>query len=60
MRGHGESDSVKNQSCEVTGGELTLAVEQLTIFYNNEDTFLVVEQVEVSYSIWELKHPQKY
>lgn len=51
MRGHGESDSVKNQSCEVTGGELTLAVEQLTIFYNNEDTFLVVEQVEVSYSI---------
>jgi len=44
----------------VTGGELTLAVDQLTILYNNKDTFLVVQQVEVSYSVRELKHPQKY
>ena len=40
--------------------ELTLAVDQLTILYNNKDTFLVVQQVEVSYSVRELKHPQKY
>ena len=60
MRDHRESDSVKSQSCEVTGGELTLAVDQHTIFYNNKDTFLVVGQVEVSYSVRELKHPQKY
>ena len=32
---------VKSRSCEVTGGELTLAVDQLRIYYNNEDTFLV-------------------
>ena len=51
MRDHRESDSVKSRSCEVTGGELTLAVDQLRIYYNNEDTFLVVGQVEVSYSI---------
>ena len=60
MRDHRESDSVKSRSCEVTGGELTLAVDQLTILYNNKDTFLVVQQVEVSYSVRELKHPQKY
>ena len=60
MRDHRESDSVKNQSCEVNGGELTLAVDQLTTFKNNGDTFLVVGQVEVSYSILELKHPQEY
>ena len=34
MRYHRENDSVKSQSCEVTGGELTLAVDQLTILYN--------------------------
>ena len=60
MRDHRESDSVKSQSCEVTDGELTLAVDQLTILYNNKDTFLVVQQVEVSYSVRELKHPPKY
>ena len=51
MRDHRESDSVNSESCDVTGGELTLVIEQLTIFCNNEDTFLVVGQVEVSYSI---------
>ena len=50
MRYHRENDSVKSQSCEVTGGELTLAVDQLTILYNIKATFLVVQQVEVSYS----------
>ena len=60
MRYHRENDSVKSQSCEVTGGELTLAVDQLTILYNNKDTFLVVQQVEVSYSVRELKCPRQY
>ena len=37
MRYHRENDSVKSQSCEVTGGELTLAVDQLTILYNKQE-----------------------
>ena len=51
MKDHRESDSIKSQSCEVTDGELTSAVDQLTTFSNDGYIFLVVGHVAVSYSI---------